>query len=1000
MFGSTLTWRTTGGLAALALLSIATPARPAPPSPAEVIERLGRESPPGPDGRPLFPPDLRIVSHSRGPGGERLLVAGSFARPADAAGVDEEVLDALRLETLLGALDAAGVEGGVEVLVAAPGGEPRPLGGLDLPLVLPRPPPAGVIATLPPSPLLLDLPLGGSLEGRRIGVSAGHGWIDDGAGGWRTQRVNWTFSSSARGITEDFFNAEIATHWVIPLLQRMGAEVVVVREPGMDTAPSVIVDDGNTGHSEVGTWADGTGTGSYDGDYRTAAPGASSTAVYALADAPAAWGERRLALRWLEGTNRTSRAVLTLEHAGGTRTYLVDQRRPGTLWLDLGLAWLGPTSRLTLSPGAGDGYLIADALKIGGGTFTTASKPWWEMAAKSYVPFAGAPTAVNSLGDVTIRPAYVEYAGVDLYVSLHGNASGTAGGSTANGMSTYRYSCQLYGDHSTSTAATGCDDPPGSTALIDAVHAAILEKVRADWDPNFGDRGRRVANFGELRVLDDAPGVLVEAAFFDNLSAPSGSPPPRYPDNRTMHDPRWREAYARGVVAGIARFFDPGADAPPPRPTHLIARNRLDGRLEIGWEPVPGATRYAVQQARLGEGRPGRAFDSGTLVDAPPLLLGPEALEPGAAYAFRVVAASDDGLGLPSEVVVAGYRGAHDLPGPPVTSAEALVVSAYDRHDAWVQEIDNDRQHAIEHGEALVGLTSGDLHFDGASDEALVTGAVDPADYRLVDVIVGKNSTEHRALKVELRDALAAAHAGGTILVLSGEELGYHLGNTSTDPDDLAFLEGTLGARYAADDANTFQLQAVTGALFEGLRGLDFDDGNGGIYEVRYPDVLEALGDAQVVLTYPDGTGAAVARPGAYTFGVGLEAVVSVTARRSIFDRILAQALPGLPSGDRDLDGASDACELQYGLDPLDGRDGALDPDEDGVSTADECAAGTDPVEGLTPDGGILPDAGDGRRHLVVTGHCGCTASGAAPQALGLALAILLALAARRRRAT
>src|SRR5690606_34282017 len=128
-------------------------------------------------------------------------------------------------------------------------------------------------------------------------------------------------------------------------------------------------------------------------------------------------------------------------------------------------------------------------------------------------PWAGAPAALDELGDVTIRPAYIESIGADAYLSFHANASGVGGGSSANGISTYRYSCSTYNDHTSSAGATACDDPPGSRALLDEVHSGALARIRSDFDPAFSDRGKLVANFGELRVLDDTPGALIETGF-------------------------------------------------------------------------------------------------------------------------------------------------------------------------------------------------------------------------------------------------------------------------------------------------------------------------------------------------------------------------------------------------------------------------------------------------------------------------------------------------------
>jgi hypothetical protein len=165
---------------------------------------------------------------------------------------------------------------------------------------------------------------------------------------------------------------------------------------------------------------------------------------------------------------------------------------------------------------------------------------------------------------------------------------------------------------------------------------------------------------------------------------------------------------------------------------------------------------------------------------------------------------------------------------------------------------------------------------------------------------------------------------------------------------------------YASDDANTFTFDAVAGGPFDGLGTFTFDDGTKGVYRVEYPDVFaEVAGVSTAAMRYPGGGVAALASFNVIAFGMGLETVVPAGARAQIFGRAVAHLAPGVPAGDLDLDldGASDACELQYGFDPADAADGAQDADGDGASNAEECQAGTDPRGGLPGLDAGLPDA-------------------------------------------
>ncbi|HEY3446011.1 MAG TPA: MYXO-CTERM sorting domain-containing protein [Myxococcales bacterium] len=949
--------RTPGIPIALAALLAGTAAAHAAPEPgdAEKLDRLVaglRESAErGLDGEPLFPRDLRIVERSSTERGTRLVLGGSWNVPEDRRLA--ELLDALRHETLMGALTAHEVQGGVLPFVADRDGVHR-LGGEEAPR--PRAFERQRLPERPPPPTVLKpiskLPKGGALMGKRIAISAGHGWIEK-ASGWETQRSRWDFTGcgTCRGITEDFYNAEVVTWHIIPLLQAMGAELVLVREPDPSVLPEAIVDDGDPGYSETGAWQAGTATGGYGGDYRASPAGPGEATFAAQLSAP---GLRHVAVRWVEGTNRTA-AVARVHHAGGISEFDLYQPGPGKLWLDLGEFWFGLEQARVVLANPGSGYLVADAVKFGGGVHAATAKPWWQMSATAYVPWAGTTSDLTGYSDPTIRPAYVEQIGADAFLSFHGNAAGgSAAGSAANGLSTYRYSCSTYADYSASDDAVGCDDPPGSKALADALHYGILGRVRADWDPNFGNRGRLVANFGEVRELDDTPGALIESAFFDNLANPSGAPPPKYPDNRTMHDPRWRDAVAYGLADGLAKFFDPTRHAPPQRPDGLRAINQADGTLKVSWNQVAGAEGYllyVLDSPDVGAGRE-RAFDAGRFVGGTETVLAD--LVSRKTYAFRVAAVDGNGVGFASQAVAARVRGARHLTHP---AAEVLLVAGYDRRDAWVQEIDNDGAYSVEHAQALAAAAP-DVFFDGALDEAVVDGTLSLAPYRMVDYAAGKDSVEHESVSQPMQALVAAYLGAGGALLLSGEEVGYDLVNQG-DATDRAFATG-LGLGYAADDADTFSFDAVAGGPFDGLGSFTFDDGTKGVYRVEFPDVLaEVAGTSKAAMTYPGGGIAALAAPKVIAFGMGLETVVPASSRAAIFGKAVAYLAPGLVAGDLDLDGASDACETQYGFDPADAVDGAQDADGDGVSNAAECQAGTDPRSAAGLDAG-RPDAAAG----------------------------------------
>jgi MYXO-CTERM domain-containing protein len=948
----------------------------------------------GPDERPLFPPDL-VVRHAAFEGGAwHVHLAGDL----EGEGPLAEEIEALRFETLAGAFSASGLEHGLWVWIETPDGRWRRLGDLEATFdapIAPAPPaataPGEVAPAAPldlgdiqaPSPAgtgldpdlqgathLWQLPLGGALEGVRIAISAGHGWLPDGSGGWRTQRLHWAFEGcgDCRGIIEDFMSGEIVTDYVIPLLHRMGAEVVVVREPDHDTRQYATLDIFDPGYEETGDWSDGASDGYYGRGYRVLGPGESGAATFSPPSLGT--GLRRVQIRWLEGTNRIPAARVTITHAGGTSEVLVDQRDSGRGWIDLGQFWFEPgRASVTFSRAHDEGWLIADAVKFGGGVWTTSNKPWWEMGAVNYVPYAGAPGSVTARGDVTIRPTYAEYVSADYYVSIHANASGQAGGSMANGFETYRYSCQLYADFSSSDAATNCDDPPGSRAFIDTVHPAVLARLRADWDPTYADRTKRVANFGEVRELDGIPGLILELGFFDNLVTPTGR---RMSDNQALHDPRFREAFAYGLADGLAAHVQAGASAPPPRPSGLWARNEPGGVMRVGFSPVDGAEGYVLYVA---EG-PHRGFLPRPMADGTEIVL--DDLVPGEVYVFRVAAVDANGESLPSKAVAARFRGVTPEGEAP---ANALLVLGYDRRDAWVQDVDNRLDYAVELGEAFAGAGAG-IVFDGAVHQVVAEGTVVLDDYDLLVYAAGKGVDADRAWTAGLRGQLHGFLDGGGALLLSGEDTAYLL--SGGEATDATFLEQRLATNHVDRSGGDHVLLAVPGGPFADLDPTFVDDGRDGVYAVRHPNVIAPRSAGTVVLEYPEGLGAAVATAGTMLLAVPLETVVPAESRAALLRRAVAFLVPDL---------------LLDGPPPPDDPPDDDPPDDDPPD--DDPPGDPDDPPGGNGDPGDDPGEGGGGGGLNIRGGCGCAATGGSGGA-SIVLALLFAgamLRPRRRQA-
>jgi N-acetylmuramoyl-L-alanine amidase len=856
-----------------------------------------------------LPPGTRLLrSRTNGPVLE-LLFSDTLLRAGSGCSL-ESALEQINKT----ALNAPGITD-VRIAIGFADGSEQDLGDLlgHGKASLPQPP------APPPVTSLTGLP--GALAGKRIAVSPGHGYYWHSTLGWTTQR------GAIDGLTEDIHTAEICNQYLIPFLQNLGADVVMTREHGEENFNNLVDNDaGAPSYTETGGWSTSVSSGYNGGGYRFASTGATETAT-ATWQIPVAHDGFYPVFVWLRASsNRTPQANYRIHHTGGVSDAQLDQTRDNLTWAHLGNYWFSAAqgARIELSnQSAAAGVVIADTVRLGGGLGslvrggTTSNRLRWQECARYWAQFSGAPSTVydsiaggqDNDDDVTARPRFAEWRTADAYIALHTNAGGGAG------TDTFIYS-------GTPTA--------GSAALSNAVHTQIVSDLRTYYNSAWVDRGQQSANFGEVRLLSTMPGILVELAFHDTAGSV---------DHTALHQPEFRYLAARAYARGVLRYFFPTAVFPPEPPTALrVTQDGLRG-LRVAWDAAPGATSYSIEQSNDGKGFVQVGTTSTTNWST-------GALPHHTVLSFRVRAHNGSGRSFPTEVLTAGtdHR----------ATAQVLLVQGFDRLDRYVKGPENTHDYLRFYGDAIVRDASSSLGFDAASNEAVQLGRVALPFYRAVVWSLGEESTGDDTFNGLEQTLVTNYLSGGGRLLVSGAEIGWDL-DAQGSAADRSFYRNVLGATYAADDANTYGLQAgIAGTISAGATAGSFDNGTNGTYNVDYPDVLSPTSTASTVcLRYNNGLTAGIQKVDPITgarivnFGFPLETILDANLRAQLVQQSLGFLMAPLPLFAPATARIGQRLDLQLTL-----------PSEAGYPYYFFASLGTQPGL-LLPNGGLLPVQAD-----------------------------------------
>jgi len=400
--------------------------------------------------------------------------------------------------------------------------------------------------------------------------------------------------------------------------------------------------------------------------------------------------------------------------------------------------------------------------------------------------------------------------------------------------------------------------------------------------------------FGEINnkyINNEFDATIVEVAFHDNKQ-----------DAELMRDPLAREATARATYHGLVKYFaavdgnkTPATTLPLPV-IGVRAESLTPGSATVSWLGYEASSFLgdAPSGYRVYASTNGYGFDGGTSVTGKHtrsvVLSG---LDPTTVYYFNVAAVNEGGDSAVTETVAATPSGEKDV----------LIVNGFDRLD---RELDptqsyqgktvdrvrprqsNSRDYVVQVATAIQSAAPG-AHIASASNEAVISGAINLSDYRSVIWILGNESTrDHTFDSAEQKKVEQFIDRGGNLFV-SGSNIGWDLDEKK---NGRPFYRETLKAKFVADSAKTYDVAGAAGSIFEGLK-FSFDDGSQ-IYDVGSPDVIAAQEGAHVALDYANAAGAAAiqaagnsGRGSVVVIGFPFETITSAADRAEVMRRVL-----------------------------------------------------------------------------------------------------------------
>lgn len=614
------------------------------------------------------------------------------------------------------------------------------------------------------------------LQGRHISLWASHGrYFNNEKNEWQWQRP-YLFCT-----TEDLFTQTIVVPFLMPMLEKAGANVFSPRERDWQTNEVIVDNDirNNGVYKESNMeqkWIDGGVSGfSPDG----------TETLYGSAN-PFMWGTTRKAQTTKiptcsisyqpqipdDGTyavyvsyptigKSISDAEYIVIHKGERTVFKVNQQMGGGTWVYLGTfdftKGCSPNNMVILTNASEDkGFVTADAVRFGGGMGNvsrnglTSGLPRCLEGARYYAQWAGAPDSIyNSKGgtddykdDINVRSRMTNWlAGgscfmpkaegksvpIDLSLAVHSDA-----GYNPDMKS-------IYG--SLSICTTNFNEGKLASGLSRGVSMdfarMLLDGLHSDMTAGYGKWTKRELydrNYSETRV-PEMPSAIIET-----LSHQS------FPDMQMAQDPNVKFTIARSIYKTILKFlsklYDKQYVVAPLPPISPYTKFAEEGVLEIGWqpqedktEPTSSPTQYIVYTAIGNNG-----FDNGEIVKENKLRI---KLSPDVLYSFKVTAVNRGGESFPTENLVAVYHQSANKNILVINGFKRLSAPAVLESDS-LQGFDMKEDLGVAYG-TTIGWSGAQLDFGKIHAGKIGSGGLGYSGNELEGVFVTGNTFDYAA---------------------------------------------------------------------------------------------------------------------------------------------------------------------------------------------------------------------------------------------------------------